>query len=184
MREVEIFSFGDSLENVFNELKNIAIKCQDDCSCKFNGTYMYSTDSLNDVYKRVTGKTKEEFDTYLEELNKSYEKHKEEHEAIIPELTNDFIKLGHKKIAEKYWEIWDKMVPIRLNDIYEGMELYACLEIIDALNSCKTFDVAEEVINNQSHSGMSYALVCSMVKSLHDNGIAFVDGLKRKSSTL
>ena len=34
-----------------------------------------------------------------------------------------YISDGHKILDEKYWNDWDKCVPIRVNDIYGGMEL-------------------------------------------------------------
>ena len=45
-----------------------------------------------------------------------------------------WIEEGHKIIDSKYWEKWDMCVPIRLDDLYHGMELGCCLEIVKALN--------------------------------------------------
>ena len=75
---------------------------------------------------------------------------------------------------EKYRENWAKCVPIRLDDLYRGMELGNCLEIVDQLNKGKQLEEVKPLIENQGHSGMSFGLVCSMVKSFCDRGNEFV----------
>lgn len=111
---------------------------------------------------------------YIAEL-----KHKRaEHEEKIPELTKVWIEKGHKILDEEYWSEWDKCVPIRLGDLYEGMELGACLDIIEELNNNCTLDVAKTIIENQNHSGMSFGLVCAMVRAFCKRGEEFVSYVK------
>lgn len=45
-----------------------------------------------------------------------------------------YVEKGHELLDKKYWKDWDEIVPIRLNDLYHGMELKCCLEIVSALN--------------------------------------------------
>ena len=68
---------------------------------------------------------------------------------------------------------WDECVPIRLNDLYEGMELGSCLDIVKTINE-KSFKDAIEVMRNQGHSGFSWGLVRAMVKVFSDKGEEFV----------
>jgi hypothetical protein len=93
-------------------------------------------------------------------------------------LTKDWIEKGSKILDKKYIERWKKCVPIRLDDLYEGMELRACLEIIEQLNKGCSVEAAKEIIDKQGHSGMSYGLVCSMVNSFCDRGSEFVKFVK------
>ena len=84
-----------------------------------------------------------------------------------------YISDGHKILDEKYWNDWDRCVPIRVNDIYGGMELGCCLDIIEELNNNCTMDFAKMIIENQGHSGMSYNLVRAMVKAFCNRGEEF-----------
>ena len=79
-----------------------------------------------------------------------------------------------RMVLEKYHETWAKCVPIRLDDLYQGMELGATLDIVKELNAGCELQKAKEIIEGQGHSGMSFGLVCSMVKSFCDRGQEFV----------
>ena len=103
--------------------------------------------------------------------NNKMNKYKE----AIPELTKEWIEKGNTILDEKYRELWAKCVPIRLGDLYQGMELGNCLEIVEQLNNGKTVEEVKPLIENQGHSGMSFSLVCSMVKSFCDRGEEFVN---------
>ena len=63
---------------------------------------------------------------------------------------------------------FDWMIYIR------GMELGMCLDIVKELNSGCELETAKTIIEEQGHSGMSFRLVCSMVKSFCDRGTDFV----------
>jgi hypothetical protein len=89
-----------------------------------------------------------------------------------------WIERGKAILDEKYHKLWEKCVPIRLSDLYEGMELGATLDIVKELNSGCELDKAKEIIKGQNHSGMSFGLVCSMVKAFCDRGNEFVNFVK------
>lgn len=91
----------------------------------------------------------------------------------MTELERKWIEEGHKILDEKYWAEWDEIVPIRLNDLYEGMELEACLAIVKPLNEGCWLDEAYKIIESQGHSGMSFSLVMAMVYHFCDRGEAF-----------
>ena len=96
----------------------------------------------------------------------------EKNQKLIKE-TEEWMKKGHEILNEKYWEYWDKIVPIRLTNLYEGMELGACLDIVGPLNDGCTLDESKDIIVNQGHSGMSWNLVVNMVKVFCDRGEEF-----------
>lgn len=142
----------------------------------FNGTKLYSdTVTMDGAYKEITGKTKSEFDKSQQEWHDNYDKEKREHEEAIPELSKLWMKKGREVLTEDKWELWDKIVPIRLGDLYRGMELGCSLDIIEILNNDGSFDKAKEKIESQGHSGMSYGLVCSMVSEFCNRGREFVE---------
>ena len=95
-----------------------------------------------------------------------------------PELTKEWITKGHEILDEKYWKKWDECVPVRLDDLYKGMELGDCLDIVKALNDGCDLDKAKTMIHNQGHSGMSFGLVRAMVQTFCDRGNEFADYVK------
>ena len=142
----------------------------------FNGHELYSDiDDLDSAYVKVTGKTKEQFDEYQRLRHNEYEEEKRKHEESIPELAKEWINKGNKILDKEYHELWNECVPIRLLDLYRGMELGASLEIIDKLNKNCSLDEAKDIIDNQGHSGLSYNLVSSMVKAFCKRGNEFVN---------
>ena len=89
------------------------------------------------------------------------------------ELTKEWIEKGNAILSEQYQEKWAKCVPIRLGDLYRGMELGATLDIVKELNAGCELEVAKKIIEGQGHSGMSFGLVCSMVKAFCERGNEF-----------
>lgn len=141
---------------------------------EFNGHWLYSdTVSMDKAYLEVLGKSKADFDKEQDEWKENLEKREEEHKQKIPQLTKEWIEKGHQVLEQKFWDAWDKCVPIRLNDLYEGMELGMCLDIVRTINE-KTLEEAVEVMKSQEHSGMSWGLMKSMVRSFSDKGEEFV----------
>lgn len=142
----------------------------------FNDQKLYSdVDDIDSAYKKITGKTKAEFEAARKKEHEDYLEEKKKHEEAIPELTKEWIEKGNAVLDEKYREMWAKCVPIRLGDLYRGFELGACLDIVTELNKGCSLEDAKKIIYDQGHSGMSFGLVCSMVKSFCDRGQEFVD---------
>ena len=86
-----------------------------------------------------------------------------------------WINEGHKVLDKKYWADWDEIVPIRLDDLYHGMELVCSLEIIKALNDGCEFSHAIKLMEKQNHSGMSWGLVRAMIYHFCDRGEEFAN---------
>lgn len=144
----------------------------------FNGHMLYSdTVTLDSAFKEITGLSKAEYDKKEEERRNRYKKEEEEHQQAIPDLVEAWKAKGREVLTEDKIELWDKIVPIRLNDLYRGMELGNCLDIIKILNN-GTLEEAKKAIYDQNHSGMSFGLVCSMVKEFSSKGEEFVNYVK------
>jgi hypothetical protein len=152
----------------------LRLKCGELVYGEFNGQRLYSDiDDLDSAFKKVTGKTKSEFDEARQKEHDEYEAENKRHEQAIPELTKEWIEKGNAILDEKHHELWAKIVPIRLKDLYKGFELGACLAIVKELNSGCELETAKKIIEDQGHTGMSFGLVCSMVKSFCDRGAEF-----------
>jgi len=167
-RKIE-FGLGDIISAI-NELKS-----HKDLVCgSCNGQILYSDiDDLDSAYKKITGRTKAEFDAERKKEHLEYEERKRKHKEAITELTKEWIEKGKAILDQKHHEYWEKIVPIRLGDLYECMELKATLEIVKELNEGCEISTVKTIIEEQGHSGMSFGLVCSMVKLFCDRGAEF-----------
>lgn len=179
-KEIE-FLAGNTIEDAVNKLlyykkKGMLVYGS------FNGHSLYSdTVTMDSAYRKIIGKSKVEFDKDLKvEMIERIKRQKEEHKTQIPSLAKVWMEKGREILTEDKWKFWDKIVPIRLNDLYQGMELGCCLDIIKILNNNGTLDEAKEMIESQDHSGMSFRLVCSMVKEFCNKGKDFVDYISNK----
>ena len=168
-RKIE-FEVGQNLENAVKLLKSHKdLVCGD-----FNGKTLYSDiDDLDSAYEKVLGQSKAEFDEQQRKSQEAYEKRKKEHSEAIPELVKVWFAKGNDILDEEYRQRWAEIVPIRLKDLYQGMELGACLDIIKPLNEGCELEKAKEIITAQDHSGMSFSLVCAMVKEFCNRGSKF-----------
>ncbi|CAM3632312.1 hypothetical protein [Mesobacillus zeae] len=176
-KQIEFFA-GNTVEQAVSELLSYREKGKLACG-EFNGVTLYSdTVTMDSAYQRITGKTKAEFDKEQQEWREDYKRKEQEHKERIPELSKVWKGKGREILAEDKWNLWDDIVPIRLGDLYRGMELGNCLDIVKILNNNGTLDEAKEVIENQGHSGMSFGLVCAMIKEFCDRGNEFVNYVK------
>lgn len=171
------FICGTSIEEAVLKLVSRGVKGEFVCA-DFNGHTLYSDMvSIDSAYKEITG------DTYFEVLHKREisreraRREEEEYQKKVPELVQQWIDKGHEVLDQKYWSKWDEIVPIRLKDLYHGMELKASLEIIKPLNEGYGLNEAKEIIDNQGHSVMSFGLVRAIVKEFCERGSEFSDSL-------
>lgn len=172
------FLAGSTIESAVKQL--LSYKNNGILVCgNFNGIILYSdTVSMDEAYLSIADKTKLQCDKEEQEWQENYDREQREHKERIPSLSKEWMKQGRKILTKDKWEYWDEIVPIRLNDLYYGMELGCCLDIVKILNNNGTLDEAKEKIESQGHSGMSYGLVRSMVREFCDRGQEFVDYIK------
>ena len=174
------FSAGQRLESAYKDLQEFAPSYGE-----FNGVMLYSYDTLDEVFKKVTGKTKKEYYEYVKEEERKYQEQLKTHKEKIPELILYYKDKARGIIPEDKLEFWDNIVPIRLNDVYQGIELQCLLDIITILNDeNKTkedrFNNCYELFYKQGHSGASGMIVLSGLKRLHPLGYEFVDYFNNK----
>jgi hypothetical protein len=165
---------GCSIEGAMQELSK-----HKNSYCEFNGHKLYSDkDDVNSAYIKVTGKTKKANDASLKKAHDRYVSEEKKHKEQIPDSTKKWTDRGEKVLDKKYIKLWKKCVPIRLSDLYNGMELGCCLDIVKELNKNCDLEKAKKIIEKQGHSGMSFSLVCSMVRSFCNRGKEFVEYVK------
>jgi hypothetical protein len=175
--EIEYWA-GCTVEHAVNELLEYRKKGILACG-SFNGTMLYSdTVTMDGAYIEITGKTKAELDKEQQEWRENYEREEKEFQDKIPEYAEEWEKKGRDILTEDKWNYWDEIVPIRLGDLYHGMELGCCLDIVKILNNNGTLEEAKAEIEKQNHSGMSYGLVRAMVREFCNRGQEFADYTK------
>lgn len=166
---IELLEHKDKGELVFGE---------------FNGHMLYSdTVTMDSAYLEITGKTKAEADKAHEEWREKIRIESELAEKAAKENIPNWIERGHKAFTEDKWEEWDKIVPIRAEDLYHGMELDNTLQIQEILSSEyseESFEKAKKCMEEQGHSGMSWSLVCVMIKEFCNYGEEFVMWLNKE----
>lgn len=140
----------------------------------FNGVEILHTDTPDKISVKVTGETIAEREARRRAWCEEYDRKEREHKARIPELTEKYKKEARGVISEDKLELWDEIVPIRLNDLYRGMELEEWLKMIRVLNEDKPkeerFAICKEIFDNAGHSGMSGNLVLSGLCEFHPDG--------------
>lgn len=167
---------GMNLDGVLREMKQVAGKYSaDEVFCVFNTHRIDSNMTVDEAYIKVLGKTKKEFDDDRLRSQEEWERREKEYEESIPSLTKQYIQRAIGIIPADKLNYWNEIVPIRLKDLYHGMELNCALKLVKMLDvdDC-TFQEAKEEIENQGHSGMSYGLQCAMLREFSKRGNDFV----------
>lgn len=172
---------GTSLDHVVEELLNFHASGRR-VKTQFNTVTLYSdTVTMDDAYIAVTGFTKHEVDKARAEQHANYLAQEAAHLLKIPELTEEWITKGHAVLAESKWTMWDHIVPIRLKDLYHGMELEQCVLLVKMLDHDQCpFEEADKQMQDQGHSGMSWSLVKAMVKEFAVRGEEFAGYLDNR----
>ena len=182
MKEIEFYA-GITLEKAWKKLLKESADCGETCFGMFNGKQLLPTDTLDEAYKKVTGLTKSEFDEEDRKAREEIKRQEEEFIASIPSKTEEYKKAARGVIIEEQYDYWDEIVPIRLHDLYHGMELDATLEICrimqdESIGLKERIEAAKKAFDAQGHSGMSAGLVLSMIRAFSPHGEELVNSIK------
>ena len=139
---------------------------------KFNEKILYSGMTIDEAYMLVLGHDYAGYEARLLVRREANDRELEDHKGSIPNLIEYWIEKGYKVLSPDHWDKWKECVPIRLNDLYRGMELKCTIDIIECLNE-NNYVLAKERLDDQGHSGMSYSLVKCMVKDFSYKGEDF-----------
>lgn len=170
---------GSNIEDAVGKL--LEYKTKGILACvDFNGHMLYSdTVTIDDAYKEIMGCTKEEYEESQRIWRENYWKEETTFaREVVPNLAREYMVEGRKFIDSSKWKLWDKVVSIRLHDLYHGMELDGALRVMKILSNKGSLDEASHEMNKQGHSGMSYSLTLSIIKEFHDRGNEFAKYVK------
>lgn len=172
-KKLEAFC-GCTIEKAVNMLVSKSKESGELFFIDFNGHTLYSDNvTVDSAYKEICGHSKIDFDKEREKRREELIEKEKEYKSKIPDLIEHWVKEGQKIIQEDKWESWGKCVPISLSNLYHGIELGMCLDIIKIINE-KSLEEAVGVMKEQDHSGMSWELMKSMVREFSNKGEEFV----------
>ena len=176
MKEIE-FGYGITLEAAWNELQKQSEEAKEPCCGRFNGNLICSTDTLDEVYVRIIGQTKAEFERGKRRFHEAIKRKEQEFKKRIPCLTKYYIKEARGVILQEKYEYWKLVVPMRLHGMYHGNELRNTLELCkimrdDSFSFEERMRKADKAFEDQNHSGNSAALVCSLLREFCPSGDA------------
>lgn len=182
MKEIGLFA-GADLDMAIEILKKEAEQASEPCFCKFNGEILYSTDTVDESYMNVLGKTKAEFEEEQRKRKEEHDRAEREHQARIPQLTEKYRNEARGLVLDSELEYWDEIVPIRLGDLYHGMELQQvldCCKIMrdESLVYAARLEKAYDVFMAAGHSGASANLTMSMLARFCPHGNELADACR------
>lgn len=140
---------------------------------EFNGHKIYSDDTLEAAYLRVTGYTKLGLICIDKERRERNIQRKKQHEAEIPRLTKEWNERGREALDEAFYSEWENIVSSQLENLYQGAELGYVLEIVRELNSGLPFQSVKDTLDKQGHSGASFVTVVQIVSRVCNRGTDF-----------
>lgn len=167
--KIKEFRAGMSIDAAYKFLCEASQECGQPTVGEFNGKVLASDMTLDECYMKVTGKTKAEFDAETKRQVEEYERKEREHKEHIPAIVEKYKEEAKGLIKEEEWDYFLKVLPIRVGDLYHGIEIQNMLEIINVLkenkdDERKALDAAGKVFDEQGHSGMSAGLVAQLVR--------------------
>lgn len=141
----------------------------------FNGFLFFTDDedlTIDHLYQTICGESKAEHlakrrNLYVESLARETK-----HKIMQAEHISSFIKSGLKVLPRKKHEKWIDIVPVRVMDLYHGLDLENFLELYDNLQ-IETFETVKECFLSQGHSGGSAGVVLLMLKEFSPRGKDF-----------
>ena len=85
------------------------------------------------------------------------------------ELISNYIERGKKVISEDKWLLWSQIIPVRVDDLYHGLEVENALEILESYKEEKDLSKVKKIFDDAGHSGWSAGLVASIIRKFSDD---------------
>ena len=176
MKKIELLCGCDLKEAIIEVRRSAPAKAS------FNTVEIYSHESDDEIFKKVTGMTAKESELYRENSVLTAKIKDLEHQIKMPELIKEYCEKAEGIITRDHIAEWKRIVPIRLSDLYKGMELQCTLDLVPLIDD-GCFEEAETIFKKQGHSGMSAGLMFQMLRNFSINGGAFVEYVKSDKPT-
>lgn len=177
MKTIEFYG-GMSIEQAYQALQE-----NKPCCGIFNDITISSTDTLYDIYVKVTGQGRQEFLDSMQNEKEYWVKEESEYRSKIPQLIKEFKCKARGVIPEDRLAYWDSIVPVRLESMSHGYELECLINLIQVLNKAnlkkeERMNICKNLIFEQGHGGISLHLVYAGLMDLHPLGLELVKYLR------
>ena len=168
-KELEIERNGINFDKVIKALMD-ADKRGEKVYFYWNGVKLHSEGMTEEkAYMDAYRTPKEEFDKMYAAIEKNKKESKEK--ALLN--AEEWIKEGEKLIYPERQKEWEECVYKRIDDIYNGKDIEAALEIMKKLDQGYEIDEIKEIIKNQNHSGASESIVRNIILNFSKRGPEF-----------
>lgn len=173
MKELEMYA-GQELDDAYRLMKDYSRRTGEVCFVNFNDQILYSYDSWNTIYMKVTHKNRRAFKKMMRDSQKKIKKSFRRYLASLPKWRKELKRNARGVIDDKYLEKWDECVDIRTKDLYRGFELKCVLELVQELNrdipKNERFENCKAIMYRQNHSGGSAYMTLACLRAFHDLG--------------
>ena len=149
----------------------------------FNGSKLYSLlDDEDSCYKKVTGKSKEEFEEAERQWREEYHRKEAEEKAKAQAAIPEYVEAGKALVYPQKLDEWKKCVEGRVSDLYHGRDLANAIEAMKVLEESGKFEDAKKVIDDADHSGASYGMVMRVIVNFSKKGPDFYEFMEPEYS--
>lgn len=91
---------------------------------------------------------------------------------------HSYIVRGHKVFKEDKLDAWDKVVPVRVDDLYNGLEVENALQIVEEYERSHDVTECRRIFNEANHSGWSAGLVKAIIYQFYEKWLDIFEGLE------
>lgn len=173
MRELEV-KLGDNLETIVSALLEAKANGES-VFCSFNGYLLYfDTVTMDSVFFEIVKKTEVEFDIEFQKYVKML-KMKHLSQKSLQEIYTDCIQRGNKILFSERRSEWEKCVLARIQDGYQGKELYCALDIMEALENGVTIAEAYRLLESYDLPQHLFYIIRNIVFHFSSRGHEFME---------
>lgn len=173
MKELKMYG-GQSIGDAYRLMKDYSRRTGEVCFVNFNDQILYSYDSWNAIYMKVTHRNRRAFEKMMRDSKRKTKKSLRRYLASLPKWRRELKSKARGVIDDKYLDKWDECVNIRTKDLYRGFELKCVLELIQELNrdipKNERFENCKAIMFCQDHTGGSAYMTLSCLRAFHDLG--------------
>ena len=166
---------GSYIDSIFKEMKELAEEKNRQYNDRvfiyttyFNGNAINSSMTIDEVYQKLYGCTKEEWDKRLDDMNRVLEKlGKEERSKSIKAIEELYPKLTEQQKAnfDEHCLDWRNQID---KSIYHGREFAVSLQFVDLLNQ-QNYEEVKQLFKDEGFSGAALGLVEAIIHKIDKN---------------
>ena len=156
------WSAGSDIESAYCQLQNYEGRCYG----KFNGVFLDDTMSLDECYLAVTGKTKAEHATYMQDKAVEFDRAEKERLLRVPQDTDEMTKAFLEVVEAQYKDEVPQLVKMMVESLYGTPLAQDVLSVLKMLNNAADIEEVTTLLSTQGHSGTTHTIVLFVLNKL------------------